>query len=112
MFPMIGLDFNKYLFYAVSNYDSKNFIRNIPVNTKKVIIISVILIIAVSYGLFFYMQDNIENSMRNQLFDKQKALQTGQYKLLARGHRHYQFLFLSTISKPQHHCLHRISNNR
>jgi hypothetical protein len=54
----------------------KNFIRNIPVNTKKVIIISIILIITVSYGLFFYMQDNIETSMRNQLFDKQKALQT------------------------------------
>lgn len=53
----------------------KNFIRNIPVNTKKVIIIFVILIIAVSYGLFFYMQDNIETSMRNQLFDKQKGLQ-------------------------------------
>jgi hypothetical protein len=62
----------------------KNFIRNIPVNTKKVIIISIILIIAVSYGLFFYMQDNIETSMRNQLFDKQKALQTESTLALSR----------------------------
>jgi hypothetical protein len=62
----------------------KNFIHNIPVNTKKVIIISVILIIAVSYGLFFYMQDNIETSMRNQLFDKQKALQTESTLALSR----------------------------
>ena len=41
-------------------------------NTKEITIVSVVLIIAVSYGLFFYLQNNTENSIRNSLFEQQK----------------------------------------
>jgi signal transduction histidine kinase len=43
--------------------------------TKIAIITSIILIITVSYGLFFYLQNSIEDNLRHQLFDKQKTLQ-------------------------------------
>ena len=41
-------------------------------NTKEITIVSVVLIIAVSYGLFFYLQNNTENSIRNSLLEQQK----------------------------------------
>ncbi|MGB7960901.1 MAG: HAMP domain-containing sensor histidine kinase, partial [Nitrososphaeraceae archaeon] len=44
-------------------------------NTTKVILFSIVIIITISYGLFFYLQDNIENNLRNQLFEKQEKLQ-------------------------------------
>lgn len=44
-------------------------------NTKEITILSVVLIIAVSYGLFFYLQNNTENSIRNSLFEQQKQRQ-------------------------------------
>ena len=44
-------------------------------NTKEITIVSVVLIIAVSYGLFFYLQNNTENSIRNSLFEQQKQRQ-------------------------------------
>ena len=34
-------------------------------------IISILLIIAVSYGLFFYLQKGTEDSIRNRLFEQQ-----------------------------------------
>jgi signal transduction histidine kinase len=50
-------------------------ISNIFGNTKKVLLFSIVIIITISYGLFFYLQDNIENNLRNQLFEQQEKLQ-------------------------------------
>ncbi len=50
--------------------------RNIfPLNTQKITILSIILIIGISYGLFFYLQNNTEKNIRNSLFDQQKQRQ-------------------------------------
>lgn len=53
----------------------KSTSRDISGNTKIIIVISVVLIITISYGLFFYLQNNIEDNLREQLFEKQKRLQ-------------------------------------
>src|ERR687892_332889 len=45
-------------------------------DTKKVTILSIVLIIAVSYGLFFYLQNNTENNIRNSLFQQQRVRET------------------------------------
>ena len=46
-----------------------------PLNTQKITILSIILIIGISYGLFFYLQNNTEKNIRNSLFDQQKQRQ-------------------------------------
>jgi hypothetical protein len=53
-------------------------------NTKETTIISIVLIIAVSYGLFFYLQNNTENNIRNSLFEQQKQRQVESTKALSR----------------------------
>jgi len=53
----------------------KKYYGIFPLNTKKITIISIILIIGISYGLFFYLQNNTENNIRNSLFDQQKQRQ-------------------------------------
>jgi signal transduction histidine kinase len=45
--------------------------------TKEVAIIFMILIIVISYGLFFYLQNNTESKIRNSLFEQQKQRQIG-----------------------------------
>jgi signal transduction histidine kinase len=55
--------------------DFKKYYSIFPLNTKKITILSIILIIATSYGLFFYFQNNAENNIRNSLFDQQKQRQ-------------------------------------
>ena len=42
-------------------------------NTKKVALVFVIVIVSISYGLFFYFQNNTENNIRNSLFEADKA---------------------------------------
>src|SRR5919106_2180299 len=49
--------------------------HGISENRKKVIVLSIILIIIISYGLFFYLQSSIETNLRTQLFEKQERLQ-------------------------------------
>ena len=44
-------------------------------NTRLIIIISIILIIGVSYSLFFHLQNQTESSIRNSLFEEQKQRQ-------------------------------------
>jgi signal transduction histidine kinase len=44
-------------------------------NTRIIIIISIILIIGISYGIFFYLQNQTESSIRNSLFEEQKKRQ-------------------------------------
>ena len=46
-----------------------------PLNINKITILSIILIIAISYGVFFYLQNNTENNIRNSLFEQQKMRQ-------------------------------------
>jgi signal transduction histidine kinase len=53
-------------------------------DTKKVTIISIVLIIAVSYGLFFYLQNHTENNIRNSLFEQQQERQTESTEALSR----------------------------
>ena len=53
----------------------KKYYSIFPLNTKKITILSIILIIGISYGLFFYFQNNTENNIRNSLFDQQKQRQ-------------------------------------
>ncbi len=53
----------------------KKFYSIFALNTKKITILSIILIILISYGLFFYFQNNTENNIRNSLFDQQKQRQ-------------------------------------
>jgi signal transduction histidine kinase len=53
-------------------------------DTNKVTILSVVLIIAVSYGLFFYLQNNTENNIRNSLFEQQRERQIESTEALSR----------------------------
>ena len=53
-------------------------------NTKKVAIIFIISIIVISYGLFFYLQNNTENNIRNSLFEQQKQRQIESTQALSR----------------------------
>ncbi|HYZ58102.1 MAG TPA: sensor histidine kinase [Nitrososphaeraceae archaeon] len=53
-------------------------------DTKKVTILSIVLIIAVSYGLFFYLQNNTENNIRNSLFQQQRERQVEFTQTLSR----------------------------
>ena len=42
-------------------------------NGKKVALVFVIVIVSISYGLFFYLQNNTENNIRNSLFEAAKG---------------------------------------
>ena len=53
-------------------------------DTNKVTILSVVLIIAASYGLFFYLQNNTENNIRNSLFEQQRERQIESTEALSR----------------------------
>ena len=53
-------------------------------NTRKAIILSIILIIAVSYGLFFYLQNDTEMNIKNSLFEQQRERQTESTEALSR----------------------------
>lgn len=44
-------------------------------DTRKIAIICIILLITISYGLFFYLQNNTESNIKNSLFEQQKQLQ-------------------------------------
>jgi signal transduction histidine kinase len=45
--------------------------------TKEVAIIFIVLILVISYGLFYYLQNNTESNIRNSLFEQQKQRQIG-----------------------------------
>lgn len=59
--------------------------RIFAANTKKAIIVSIILIIAVSYGLFYYLQNNTETNIRNSLYQQQEQRQIESTEALS-GH--------------------------
>ena len=52
-------------------------------STNLSVIICIISIISISYSLFFYLQNNTENNIKNNLFEKQKQLQIESTKELA-----------------------------
>jgi signal transduction histidine kinase len=52
-------------------------------NTRMIVIICIILIVSISYGLFFYLQNNTESNIKNSLFEQQKQLQIESTKALA-----------------------------
>jgi len=53
--------------------------------TKVVAIISVVLIISISYGLFFYFQDITERNIKNNLFAQQRDRQVMATKVLSQN---------------------------
>ena len=60
-----------------------NFLRNIikgsnrlfGEKTKKIAIVSIALVLTVSYGLFFYLQTITENDIKNSLIQQQRQRQ-------------------------------------
>jgi hypothetical protein len=53
-------------------------------NTTKITIISIILVIAVSYAVFFYILNNTETNIRKSLFEQQKDRQIESVGALSR----------------------------
>jgi signal transduction histidine kinase len=67
---------------------SSSFLKNINNShfssiTKKITIISIALIIVISYGLFFYLQNNTESSVKSSLFEQQRQRQVESTKALS-----------------------------
>src|ERR671928_2217294 len=52
--------------------------------TKELAIVFIISIIVISYGLFFYLQNNTENNIRDSLFEQQKQRQIESTQALSR----------------------------
>jgi hypothetical protein len=50
--------------------------KHISIKTKKISIICIIIIIAASYGLFFFLQNSTERDIKNSLFADQKQRKT------------------------------------
>jgi signal transduction histidine kinase len=53
----------------------RNYMNPLVGKAKPLAIISIVLIIAIFYGLFFYLQSTTETNIRNSIFEQQKALQ-------------------------------------
>jgi hypothetical protein len=58
--------------------------RIFATNTKKATIVSIILIIVVSYGLFYYLQNNTETDIKNSLYQQQEQRQIESTEALSR----------------------------
>jgi peptidoglycan hydrolase CwlO-like protein len=54
-----------------------------PAGAKKIGIISIILVVIISYGLFFSLQYITENNIRNTLFEQEKQRQIQSTKALS-----------------------------
>ena len=59
------------------------YMNRFPNGAKKIGIISIILVVIISYGLFFYLQYMTENNIRNSLFEQQKQRQIESTKALS-----------------------------
>ena len=62
---------------------SKNAIVKLLKRREIIGIISVLLIIGVSYGLFFYLQKGTEDGIRNSLFEQQEQRQLDSTKAIS-----------------------------
>jgi hypothetical protein len=56
---------------------------NIFGRTKTIGVISIVSIIVISYGLFFYLQNGTESNIRNSLFEQQKQRQIDSTKAIS-----------------------------
>jgi hypothetical protein len=63
----------------------KYFNNPLSGNAKTVAIASIVLIIVISYSLFFYLQSANETDTRNTIFEKQSTLQRQSTKAHKRG---------------------------
>jgi uncharacterized membrane protein YfhO len=70
-----------------------NFLRNIikgsnrlfGEKTKKIAIVSIALVLIVSYGLFFYLQTITENDIKNSLIQQQRQRQIESTKAISQN---------------------------
>ena len=70
-----------------------NFLRNIikgsnrlfGEKTKKIAIVSIALVLTVSYGLFFYLQTITENDIKNSLIQQQRQRQIESTKAISQN---------------------------
>ena len=53
--------------------------------TKKIAILSITLIIIISYGLFFYLQTATENDIKNSLIEQQRQRQIESSKAISQN---------------------------
>ena len=63
------------LFFPKKNLDSLSNHDGVASRIKEIGIISIILIIVVSYGIFFYLENSTEANVRTSLFNDQKQRQ-------------------------------------
>jgi flagellar basal body-associated protein FliL len=54
-----------------------------PKRFKEIGIISIILIVALSYGIYFFLQDNTEDSIKQSLFEQQRQRQLDTNKAIS-----------------------------
>jgi hypothetical protein len=54
-----------------------------PKRFKEIIIISIIVIVSLSYGLYFFLQDLTEDSIKTNLFDQQRLGQLDTTKAIS-----------------------------
>jgi hypothetical protein len=62
----------------------RNYMGQIVGKAKPLAIISMVLIIVIFYGIFFYLQNTTETNIRNSIFEQQKALQMQSTQALSR----------------------------
>jgi len=67
--------------FVNNNWNDKY--KHISIKTKKIAIICIIIIIAASYGLFFFLQNSTERDIKNSLFADQKQRQTESTKAIS-----------------------------
>ena len=65
------------------NNNGNDMDKHISIETKKIDIICIIIIIAASYGLFFFLQNSTERDIKNSLFADQKQRQTESTKAIS-----------------------------
>jgi hypothetical protein len=60
------VDYKSTFLKSLTNFSGKR---------QKIAIITIVSIVVISYGLFFYLQNNTESNIRNTLFEQQKQRQ-------------------------------------
>ena len=66
----------------IKGADNKSFFSG---KTKKIAILSITLIIIISYGLFFYLQTATENDIKNSLIEQQRQRQIESSKAISQN---------------------------
>ena len=66
----------------IKGADNRSFFSG---KTKKIAILSITLIIIISYGLFFYLQTATENDIKNSLIEQQRQRQIESSKAISQN---------------------------